>query len=652
MRVNLNKWPKYPATRAVDFSRLDGGLNLRELNYRLESNQSPNMKNLWWRDGALQSRDGQRYITEPTGDDGAAETGYALAPEPFYGHAVWHAGARLYCAPLADLDNAASGGMLSPRVLWEGVPENAGTFFRYDGSLFYKNRGGYFRIDCDSALSLSLSASDAAAEAPVPVILLNADPETGGGDLYQPENRLCAEKTVWYTAKEDVTEYKLPVTDIDAVTGVTVDGVALTPGTDYSVNLSVGAVTFANAPPVTDPETANTVRIRYAKANPTAYSAVMSCARAITAGDGGNLCVVLGGCEAQPNAVFWNANDAYAMHPAYFPMENYNLCGESGDAVTGFGLQYGELIVFQSRSIGKMPFEVVSLEGRDTISFGYKLINAAVGCDRPGSIQLIENNLVFASLERGVCILRSASAALENNVACLSADVNGDGKRGLLADLRAAEAAVSADDRGHYWLCANGHAWVWDYENSGDGGRAAVRDESGDVVDVTDARPSWYYFTEIRPKSFLVDGRGRLYHLDAAGRLTLFERSFSDYGGAIDKVYTFVTEFFGGYENRKDVLYLLLSVRSDTDTEVRLRYDTDFERRVDLTPVRTWAWRLTPRNLARRCLASCRFSFVARRDPKCRGVRHFSLTLSNNTAGEDLAIVSLRVFYRLQGRER
>ena len=30
--------------------------------------------------------------------------------------------------------------------------------------------------------------------------LINADPESAAGDLYQPENRLSAEKTVWFNA--------------------------------------------------------------------------------------------------------------------------------------------------------------------------------------------------------------------------------------------------------------------------------------------------------------------------------------------------------------------------------------------------------------------------------------------------------------------
>ena len=47
-------YPTLPERRRVqllEFPRLDGGLNLQELDYRLSPNQSPEMKNLWWQDG-------------------------------------------------------------------------------------------------------------------------------------------------------------------------------------------------------------------------------------------------------------------------------------------------------------------------------------------------------------------------------------------------------------------------------------------------------------------------------------------------------------------------------------------------------------------------------------------------------------------------
>jgi hypothetical protein len=661
MRVNLKNMPKAQETYVVDFPKLNGGLNIRELNYRLEPNQSPNMKNLWWQDGVLQCRDGQRYLSDST----ALGTGYACAEGLFWGHAFFHIGTAIYAADMREVE--VNGVITTPdfsfTAIVSNVPENRGTFFRYDACLFYKNRGGFFKISHNASGTPTFTAVDMSqpVNACTPVIVLNADPDNGSGDTYQPENRLSPRKTVKYNAKSNVRAYHLPVKDIEKIStdpdrycivkilesGQT-EPTEKTEGTDYTVNAETGVITFTTAPPVTNPPTNNTVEITYSKANNDAKQSIMDCTYAAVAGEGKNLCILLAGCTAQPNAVFWNANDQTAMNAGYYPMPNYNRCGDADEPVTGFGKQYNDLILLKESSVGKLAFSIETVDGRDSISFTYETINARIGCDLPWTIQLIENNLVFCNTHRGVHLIQSSSAALENNVVCISENVNGSGDLGLLHDVRAAAVTVSADDDARYWLCAGGHVYAWDYEVS------------------SWQNPSWFYFTEINGVAFFHDDTNGLYHLDASGRVTKFERSFADYphdvevspgkynrvGDPIDKIYTFPTQYFGSYDRLKDVLYLLVTVRSDTDTEVKLRYDTDYERRVDLTPILSYAWRIAPRNLAHRSLVTARYGHVAKRAPKCRHIRHFSLTLGNKVSFEDLAIVSAQIYYRYQGKER
>ena len=56
--------PDPPEERSITFENLSGGLNLWELPYRMDADQSPDMENLWWRDGLLSCRDGQTYVSE------------------------------------------------------------------------------------------------------------------------------------------------------------------------------------------------------------------------------------------------------------------------------------------------------------------------------------------------------------------------------------------------------------------------------------------------------------------------------------------------------------------------------------------------------------------------------------------------------------
>lgn len=678
---------------------LSGGLNLWELDYRMDADQSPEMKNLWWRDGLLGCRDGQEAVS----DQGLGK-GLCCCGELFWGHAVFHIGGGLYAG--------TPGAEMTLTMLCGGLPEVRGTFYRYQDALYYKTKGIYKEITVQA--DGSLTAAD--VEPYVPVTVINASPGEGAGDLYQPENRLSPEKTVWYNAAETVQGvsftgtgtarvftfsvgdgspvlairqvyvdgvlvdeaqytasaaqrmvtfsaapasgavvdvlytvgvrvYRLPVQAVDAVTAVTVDGETVT---DFTADLEAGTVTFQTAPPVQDPPVNNTVRITYSKANPDAYSSVMDCRYACVFGGAGGAVTVLAGSEAQPNAYFWNGNHI-AMDPGYFPMEHYNLAGDNLERVTGFGKQAGYLVVFKERALGRCQLGTQTVGSRAFLTLDYTPINAAIGCDLPWTIQLVENNLVWCSTYGGVYRLKDTTAALENLVEGISRNVNGcDSRPGLLEDVRQAETVCSLDDGDRYWVAAGDHAYVWDYVLS------------------TERKPSWFFFTGIPAVDFLrsdslpqgdsgdtpFTGVRRIYHLDGQGRISRFVRNFRDYGGAIEKVYQFATQYFGGYDRLKNVHRVILTTRSDTDSVLHIWYETDYERRRELTPIASYSWRLSPRNLAVRFLGVRQFAHVAVRKPGCRHIRHFTMRLENSEPGCDMSVVSAEIYFTYQGRDR
>lgn len=621
MRVKLSGLPDPPREYAVEFSRLDGGLNTWELDYRLKNNESPEMKNLWWKDGALCCRDGQ---TRLTGGESRGR-GWSAYEALFHGHGFFHIGTGLYHAELSDPDGAA--GSLELSLLLEGVEENRGSWFAYTDCLYYKNRGGYYRIEYDGEAG-SFSAGDVPAYAPI--IQINTEPTTGAGDAYQPENRICPQKTVWYSTAEGVTVYHIPAGAVDSVDLVTVDGETMTEGTDYTVDPEAGTVTFAQEPQHHEPVQVNTVKITYTKANREAMESIMDCPYAAVYGGNQNLCVVTGGCRAQPNAYFWCGNHV-AMDPGYFPMEQYNLAGDTQEEITGFGKQQNMLVIFKEHSVGRAEIGTQEMgSGRALITMDYTGINNRIGCDLPWSIRLVENNLVFCNTEQGVHRIENSTYAYENNIVSISRKVD----NGLLPLVRGAETVTAFDDGDRYWLAADGEVYAWDYTLS------AAKD------------PSWFYFDHIGAAAFLRTAAEEWYHLGTDGSVTVFRRNFADYGGAIDKVYRFATQNMGGYDRLKDVITVVFAVRGDTDTDIDVMYSTDYEDRMDRTPIRAYSWRLAPRNLAYRFLGVRRFATVARRRPGCRHIRHFTMTLSNRDAGMDMSVVSAQVHYRYQGRDR
>ena len=616
-RVKLSTMPDARREYTVDFPRLDGGLNTWELGYRLNANESPEMKNLWWKNGALCSRDGQVYVSEEA--LGETKTAYEAL---YYDHAFFHIGDKLYSAYIPDSEVLAmreNGVVL--KALREGVGEEKGTWFRYGDKLYYKNPGGYYAISVDGE-------TVTCGEVPVflPVILIDTDPATAVGEAYQGENRLCAQKTVWYSTVPGVKEYRLPAQNIDSIDSVVVDGVVCQ---GYEADLEAGIVTFSTEPAHYEPAQKNTVRITYTKRDPEAYNSIMDCAHAAVYGSDQNVCVVLGGCKVMPGAFFWCGKHK-VMDPGYFPAEQYNPAGDAQDAITGFGRQQKMLVIFKERSVGRSAMSIKERTGgRVQLTMDYAAINAVIGCDLPGSIQLIENNLVFASTRNGVCIVRDSSSAYENNITPISRKVD----NGLIELLRKSETVCSHDDGERYWIAAGGEVYCWDYTLS------AYND------------PVWFYFTNIPAKAFLNAGRTTM-HLDSGGRLSAMCRYFEDYGAAIEKKYRFAAQHFGGYDRLKDITSVIFAVRGDTNTSLEVAYLTDYENRKDLTPVRATSWRLCPRDLTFRDLSVSAFTTVARRKPLCRNVRHFAMELSNNEIGMDMAVISAQIFYRYQGRDR
>ncbi len=621
--MDLSDLPDPKKEYTQRFENLSGGLNLRDLDYLLKVNESPEMKNLNWHDGVLACRDGQTLLSKSRGQV------YACAEEPFHDRLVVHCGASLYAV-------TPNTGAWTP--LMQNVAQERGTFFRYNEFLMYKNRGGYYKIAyreaSDGLFAASIYSDENQSEAFIPTIQLNTDPKTGAGDLYQPENRLSAYKKVRFNAAEGVTEYHLPVQNIDEVRSVTVSG-ALQAEAAYTVDAEAGTITFRTAPPVSDPPENNTVEILYRKENPDAYNSIMDCTYATVYGGNRDLCVVLGGCPAQPNAYFWSGNTQLAMDPSYFPMSHYNLAGDASDDITGFGKQQNMLIVLKEHSVGRATYGTEKINEREQITMNYTRINSRIGCDLPWTIQLVENNLVFCNRRDGVHLIRDSSAAYENNIVCISRKVNGDTYRhGLTWALRQADADLvcSVDTDRKYLVVYQGEAYEWDYTLS------------------EYQNPTWFYHTNLKAVCF-AHLNEQLWEFSASA-LYSFERSFMDDGAAIEKVYRFPTQHFGSYDRLKTVRSVVFSTRADANTRTRITWGCDYGTREDASPIIADAYRLVPRDLSRRALGGGLYARVARRKPGYHNIHHFTMTLSNDDVGKDLSIVSAQIFYVFCGRTR
>ena len=618
--VNIRDVPAPKKEYALDYSCLNGGIDLWDPDSQLKANESPEMKNLLWRNGMLCSRKGQRYLCEYQ-----LGQGFAAYSRLWHGFIFSHIGGNIFCFKPEE-------GVASPVLLATGIPKVRGTFFTYSDKLYYKTKGAYKEI---TATLVDGEWSFACSEVfPYePVIVINANPATGAGDLYQPENRMSSRKTVWYNAVDGARTYVLPV-KAERVTYVEVNGYHVTAGWSYDVQN--GRVLFDVAPPVTDPPTNNTVRITYELENAEAQKSIDDCRYVSVYGGTGELCVVMAGAEDQPNAYFWSGNSSVKMDASYFPMEQVQLAGSSEERITGFGKQQDNLIVFKEGSVGKTTLGVQEINGRIMIDMPYIPINASIGCDLPWSIQLVENNLVFAN-RNGIYTVLDTTPANENNIVCISRKINGSAERpGYLFDLSAVgeDLVCSCDDGTHYYLTVGGHTWAWNYELSGW------------------KEPSWFLLTNTNAVALICEDN-EIYHVDGDGRVTGLQDAFNDYGGPIERVFRFPTMNFGSYDCRKNVNSVIVTLGAYEPEDTELWYLTDYETRKDLTNLQVVdAAEYEDERVVGTRPESTRVPAVFRRRPMCRRVLHFTMMLVNKNLNEDFELVGAQIYYNIQGRLR
>ncbi len=70
-KISMRYMPSPNYERSMNYGNLAGGLNIWELDYRLRTNESPERKNLEWKDGSQNSRHGQGWV-----DAKSSTTGY------------------------------------------------------------------------------------------------------------------------------------------------------------------------------------------------------------------------------------------------------------------------------------------------------------------------------------------------------------------------------------------------------------------------------------------------------------------------------------------------------------------------------------------------------------------------------------------------
>lgn len=478
----------------IRIPQINGGVCLEDLSYKLRVNQAEKMLNLWLNDRIITKRWGQEWLNASLGAGGVLGR-YDRLYKTFI---IWTWTTKMYKTDPATGTTTEIG---------SGLTAVKGDFIEMNEILYYRNGNQYVQWDGTTFSTV------------VPYIpwLVYGRAPTGGGTFYQAFNRLGAGFKSTFNGDNSATVYTLPLAPLDATTVTcTVGGVTKTEGVDFTVNRTTGVVSFTAAPATG----VDNVSITAYKTTAAAIATVINCTFATVFGGessgtlGGSRMFISGNTNFK-NYVFYS----WLLDPTYFPDPNYLLIGSNDDMVTQFGKQYDIMVGFKARKMYRIDY---TFDG-STSTFPIKLISDSIGCDMPGTIQLINNRLTWFNTYLGGFTLNSTQLIDERNIQPISQNINGTSiNPGLMAETTANKIlASSMDFQNKYWICIGSKVWVWDY------GLAPYVDSGN--ADEDQRRLSWFPFDNINAVAFIFN-ESTAYCFDrTVGRIVKFNESKNDF---------------------------------------------------------------------------------------------------------------------------
>ena len=591
--------PKFNATALHDFN-IDlpgsGGINLKDLEFELNPNQSPSMLNMIYRNGHLCKRYGQKVYQ--TLNKRINEIGY------FGGNVYLANGDGIYKGDLNDgklfeLSNEDTNLIRTP-------------FFCFNRKIYYYD--GTFNCH-------SIDGGNAEWETEktyIPDICINRKPDGTYHDLIEEYNLLGSAFKNTFHGDGTSTVYHLTDKNLDNIKPI----VEVINGTvpEYTFDITKGTVTFSTAPE----KGTNNVVI-------TAYKTVLEERffpdYFISYGGNNNSRMFYGGCG---NGKIYYSD---VLDATYVPASNWFQVGNDEEDVTGFGEQYDTLMVFKPREIFAIEYYI---DSNNVGAFQMKLVNSEIGCDAPKSIQLINNQLVWLSSTNGVCTLVSTAIEDERNVRIISRNI--EGYNGLILESKLKEA-VSVDYDNKYMLAVNGKVFVWDYlmtpyTNTG-------------KLDNDAKRLAWFIFDNMNVEIFIKTNNNLFYASE--NKIIKMVEALNDFGEPINAYYKTPFLQFGAVPYLKTVKNIYVQTLADNAVQIDMTYFTEESPlgEKEAEPIRiydkiwhsfkwnTFGWQFT--NIAN----------TFRRKCSLKKIQMCSVLFENNEADKDMGISHISFQYMI-----
>ena len=572
---------------------------------------------MWCKDNTLSKRWGQSLVSFTLGGNPLTLGAIKGISSEFEGYVAIHSNTTLYKWNVATNICVSLG----------TVSATACVFFEFNGKL-YHNDGVNLR-------EITSSWTIATVTPYVPVTYINCTPTLTDSTANEDINMLGAGFTVWYNGDNSATVYNLPLTSLDATEIVVyVDGALQTLTTHYTWVAATGVVTFGVAPGLGT----NNVKITAYKTVAANKAKIIDCRIAVPFGGESNSVsggsrVFLMGNATYPRTYWYSDLGASQFYgAAYFPETQFEELSSNGDAIKAAAKQAGSLIILKEHSLFKVDYVFDGAE----VYYPVTEFNSMIGCDIPKSVQLIDNNLVFANTIGGVFMIINTNNSAEENVKPISNNINGTRLKNGLLDEATLTAATSVDYDRKYWLQVNDNVYLWDYD---------LRPYTGSTQSAT--RLAWFKFDGISA-DFWFGGSTSLYYGTGA-TIVKFKEALNDFDAAIEAYWKSKALDFGAPNYLKKILRIFPSIRARTNSSITITVVdenkvTFLEKVLEINSfsLDTFSWDTFSWDVNR-------FSKPYRLKPRVKKVVYCQIVVEGNEINRDCGITDLVISYMILG---
>ncbi len=255
-------------------------------------------------------------------------------------------------------------------------------------------------------------------EGTIPVTFINCKP-AGGGVAYQDHNMLSAKEQNWFLADGESVDYKLNDKEVNSIDKVWVDDVLKTVGTDYTVDLVLGKVTFKTAPAKPNTEGQDNVKIEYTKNSQSKADRIKKCTLLTVFDDR----IFFSGNKDYPNYIFHSEFNGITgiADPRYISDTDYYLEGIDTSAVKAMVAGNNALWVFKEPSQANtsifyhIPNDIYN-ENVGEVQRAYSSTHSSIATGCVGSAINFMDDIVFFS-PRGMEGMQSTDVTTEQLLA-------------------------------------------------------------------------------------------------------------------------------------------------------------------------------------------------------------------------------------------